>query len=99
MKEFSAIDLTGQAPEVICRNCSKHGIFHDPTQTTIIYCEHTLRGAFMALDQPWKIIAGIERSHFITMVKIGLTKGELRVDVARGLAEIVQDQARDATKH
>ena len=98
--ELTPIDLTGLIPERdICAECAKHGQFYAPTETTVVYCPHTLRAATRVLDRPFKIVPGIEREHYISMVSRGVLQGELLRDVNRGITRIVQDQANDSTKH
>lgn len=100
LPEFEKVDLTGMIPETtICVSCAKQGLIHKPTETAIVYCPHTLRGAYKALDRPFKIISGIERSLFLDVVSRGLLFGELRTDIGRDLAMIIQSDASEATKH
>jgi hypothetical protein len=99
MNEFEEIDLTGQAPAGICAECAKHGRRHLPMQTVIVHCAHNLRGAYRVLERPWRVIPGVEASAFAELVLRGLTAGELRVDLQRELTRLLEDQARNATKH
>src|SRR5690242_10472318 len=98
--EFTAIDLTGDTPAEICQACAQHALLHEPTQTTIVYCTHGLRGAYRVLDRPWKVLAGIEADVFRDVVVRGLTAGELRVEARRAVATLAQAHAaQNATKH
>lgn len=99
MSEFTAIDLTGIAPQGICAKCATLGIQHGPTQALIVHCTHSLRGAYRVRDLPWKVLAGFEASIFVDVVLHGLTLGELRTSVAGDIAEILQEQAQQSTKH
>lgn len=99
MSEFVQKDLTGQVPESICARCASAGILHLPSGTEFVHCPHGLRAAVRVPGREWKILLGIEASNFRDVVVRALTVAELRHDVARGLAGIVQDQARNAVQH
>ncbi|MGC2047031.1 MAG: hypothetical protein WA635_00250, partial [Gallionella sp.] len=98
-KEFSAVDLTGEAPEGICPDCLIHGIIHGPTSCALVYCTHNLRGAYRVIGGEWKTLKGIERALFIDVIARGLLMGELRVDIQRDLAGLIRAEADQATKH
>lgn len=99
MNEFSTMDLTGEAPAEICPDCARLAVEHSPTKTTILYCAHRLCGAYRATGRDWKVIKGVEAGIFSDIVLRGLTAGELRVELERDLLQILEEQARAATKH
>jgi hypothetical protein len=99
MKEFITADLTDNAPSEICIDCARLGIVHGPTKTALVHCRHQITGAYKALGQDWKVIRGIESGHFRDAVLRGLTWGEVKADVERGLLGIIQNESIDTVKH
>lgn len=103
MIEFLAIDLGAGGPPEICAECASRGVFHAPTETAILYCEHRLIGAYRVAGRDWKIIKAVEAGVFSDIVLRGLTQGELLSDVqraARGeIARILEAQAKRSVMH
>lgn len=99
MSEFNVADLTDKAPAEICPACAKKGIEHGPTQTLLVHCSHNITGAYKAPGRDWKVIRGIEPGHFREAVLRGLTWGEVKADVEKGLLGIIQEQSAQAVKH
>jgi hypothetical protein len=99
--EFSKIDLSSEPVLLtyVCRECAKQGIYHEPTDSFFAHCEHRLNGAYRVSGGQWKKMRGIESANFKQVIIRACTVAELKVDVARGLAGIVQDEANNSTRH
>jgi hypothetical protein len=58
-----------------------------------------ISGAYQVPGKEWKVIRGIEFTHCREAILRGLTWGELRHDVEKGLWGIIQNQSVDTVKH
>lgn len=99
--EFEKVDLSSE-PALgihVCRECAKFGIYHAATDSFFAHCEHRLNGAHRASGGNWKVLRGIEAGNFKEVLIRACTIAALKVEVARDVVGIIQQQADDSTKH
>ena len=89
---FTGINLTTDNPPGICPACAVHGVKHEPSGSTYVYCEHSQTGTVRRPDQHWVLF---ESSSLDTFKKL-IVELVLSVEIA---ADIVGDDSTGATFH
>jgi hypothetical protein len=98
--EFERAPLPADGvPEQICEACALNGIFHRPTRTAAVYCEHSMTGAVYPLGGAWGIVPAAEDYYFREWLVRTITRAELLGDIARAFAQALIEESTRSTKH
>lgn len=81
-REFERLDLTGEAPDVICHACAKNAIRHVSLGVAATFCTHRATGAWRIRGEPWKVKRQIRVDVFGKRLRwvVGLAKLQLAYD-------------------